>query len=264
MNYKRNAILVASLGIFGPFCSLASAEADLAVVPYVEAGYSHYTLEFRGNIALPNGTSVPGNNKFIFDSPVAKAGLAAAYGDFSGNIYYRDSGESNDIQDFPELPGVPSVKWDGERNDYGISVAYTFMDSFAVFGGYRDAETKGSGSFNSKFKLEEDGYFLGGSYRLALTDTGGLTFSLGYAWLDLKLNETLRTFVIPEIKGDGDGAKVEVVWRDFFNDHWGYSVSANYYEYDFDLDEVGGMRAQESTDLEETETTLNVGLFYVF
>jgi hypothetical protein len=138
------------------------------------------------------------------------------------------------------------------------------MDSIAVFGGYRDAETKGSGSFNSKYKLTEDGYFLGGSYRLALTDTGGLTFSLGYAWLDVDLDETLASFVLPAIKGDGDGAKAEVVWRDFFNDHWGYSVSANYYEYDFDLDEMGGVKTEKSLDLEETETTFNLGLFYVF
>ena len=264
MYYQRIAILMAGAVVVAPFSSLVAAESDIKVTPYSEVGYVHYSLEFKGDVPLPNGTFVSGDNKFITDMPSIKVGSAVSYGDFSGNIYYRATGKGDDIQDFPKLPGVPSVKWEGDRNDLGVSIGYSITESIQIFGGYRDAETKASGSYDSEYKFTTDGFFVGGSYQLGLTDTGALTFSLGYTWQDLKMDENLIDFQLPQVTGDGGGVKAGISWRSLINMNWGYSISADYYDYDFDLDKLGGVKQENKSKMYETETTFNVGLFYIF
>ena len=270
MSYRRLSIIATGISCLSLFPLPAFSKSGYSIIPYTEVGISHYSLEFKGDVPVPIGDKVifvEGDNKFIMDFPTIKLGLAGSFGHFTANLSYKTTGEGTDTQQFePIVPGtdpLPSIKWTGDRTEYSASGAYSFKQGISVFAGYRESETTGTGSGNSVYEFDHDGYFLGGSYRLGLTDTGGLTFSLGYAWLDVELDEVLRGVELPSIEGDGSGVKVGAVWRDFFNQDWGYSVAAEYYEYDYDLDVLGGIE-HSAAEMEEVETSFTVGLFYVF
>ncbi len=248
-------------------CAAASplrANSDLVFVPYAEAGIVDYSLGFEGSIPLPGaGQEVfETSNEFNFTLSMLKLGLAASWGDFYANVHLRTTTEGSDVQvtDLELIPGAQSIKWSGDRVEYGLAVGYDVSEAISIFGGYRDSETSGDGAPDSSYSFEHDGYFLGASYFVDLTDTGGLTFSAGYAWLDASLEETVVNFQFPTSTGDGSGGKLAVNWRDLFNERWGYTVAVEYFDYEYDLSARGGLKF----DMEEREALFSVGLFYVF
>jgi len=252
--------LVAS-GLCGCISLATTAQADTAIIPYVETGMADYALEFDGNVPSPDGSLINTTNKFYFNLATVKLGLAVSFDSFSLNGYYQTTSEDSDVQVSP-IPGLPTVKWDGNRDSMSLAAGYNLSDAFAISGGYRDSEISGGGSFNSRYSFIHDGWFLSSSYRLGLTETGGLTFSLGYAWLDAELDETFVGLDLGKNSGDGSGAKLGVVWQDFFDSNWGYNVSAEYFNYDYELDPLAP--GSGTIDMKESETTFRIGLFYMF
>ena len=237
-----------------------AADPAFTFVPYVEAGLGDYQLDFDGAFLLPFGEEVvEAQNTFDFNAGTIKLGLVGAYGDFSANLHYRKTGESTDVQ---VTANAPSIKWTGDREEVSLALGYSLSPALAVFGGYRQSEASGTGTLNSSYSFDHDGFFVGGSYTLDLTATGALSFSLGYAWLDAELAESLPGIVLPKTDGDGSGAKIGASWRDMFNDRWGYSVNAEYFSYDYD---VSGARdeIELEADVEERETLFTLGLFYL-
>ena len=258
---RRIALLtVACYGASWPLL----ADDDLAFVPYGEAGLVDYSLGFEGSIPLPGaGQEVfETSNDFKFTLSMLKLGLVASWGDFYANMHYRATTEGSDTQvtDLELFPGAQSIKWSGDRSEYGLAFGYDVSEAVSLFGGYRDSETSGDGAPDSSYSFEHDGFFLGASYFVDLTDTGGLTFSAGYAWLDASLDETVVGLPFPTSTGDGSGGKLAVNWRDLFNESWGYTVAVEYFDYEYDLSAPGGIKF----DMEEREALFSVGLFYVF
>ncbi len=258
MEVRASTLVTSLLGAWLLACCPVRAENTLTLVPYVEAGLVDYSLGFDGTFPLPGeGEGVfRTTNQFKFNASMAKLGLAAAVGDFYANIHYRASTEGTDTQ---VTQGAQSIKWNGDRTESAVAVGYNVTDVISVFVGYRDSEAAGDGTGDSSYTFAHNGYFLGASYYLELTQTGGLTFSAGYAWLDAELDETILGLRFPDNKGDGSGAKVGVNWRDLFNTQWGYSLSVEYFDYDYDLSGEGGI----IFDMEEKEAVFSVGLFYL-
>ncbi len=250
----------------------AHAEVSTAIIPYAEIGISEFGLEFEGVVPAPPGLApletVAVDNKLIWDATTLKLGLAGSIGRFYVNGYVRGVSEASDTQVQQFSDGVPplSVKWVGDRMEASATVGFNISSSFTIFLGYRDSETSVDGTAGSVYDFDHDGFFTGASYRKEITDTGSLTFAFGYAWLDA---EMFQRFVTPggtvtlDEDGDGTGVKVGLLWRDFLTENWGYTLSAEYYEYDFDLSNT---QVPESGKLKvvEDEVSLQIGLFYVF
>lgn len=236
---------------------MAFANKELVFLPYVELGIIDYSLEFDGTIPIPllGNADQRVENQFFFDMSTIKGGLVVAYGDLFVNSFYRGTSEDSDLQ---ILPSGISIKWSGKREDMSISVGYKILDAVTIFAGYRESETKGSGTGNSNYSFEQDGFFLGASYYLGLTDTGGLNFSFGNAWLDSELKEDVFNIAFPDASGDGAGIKFGVAWRDSINENWSYTISAEHFRYDHDM-EVGDTG---SVDVDEIETSYSAGLIY--
>jgi hypothetical protein len=258
MLIRRIAFLVLAAPVWLVPCGLARADSELTFVPYAEVGLVDYSLAFDGTVPVPGGGEEVFQvvNDFNFSFSLLKIGLAAAWGDFYANLYYRATTEDSDVQ---VTEGAQSIKWNGDREETSLAIGYDITDQINVFGGYRDSETSGSGTGDSAYSFSHDGYFFGASYYLSLTDSGGLTFSAGYAWLDAVLDETVLGLTFPASDGDGSGLKVGASWRDLFNTHWGYSVSVEYFDYNYDLDGDGGI----TFEMEERETVISLGLFYL-
>ena len=53
--------------------------------------------------------------------------------------------------------------------------------------------------------------------------------------------------------------KFGVGWRDYFNSHWGYTLTAERFDFEFDV-----KGDNNDLDIEESDTTISLGLFYVF
>ena len=256
LTYLAVIMSICLLALAGP----AQAEVRTAIVPYAEVGISNYSLEFDGGLIDIGGQLVDGDSKLFFTFFSLKAGLAVTFNNLYMNGYYRTTDEASDTQD-PYIFGVtPAIKWQGDRTAISLSGGYSFDNGLSAYIGYRDSETKGSGTANSSNNFSHDGFTLGGAYRLGLTETGGLNFSLGYAWLDVEVDYQPFGFSVPA-EGDGSGLKGSIAWRDLINEHWGYTISAEYYAYDYDLGSGG---VAEDTEMYESETTLMLGLFYLF
>jgi len=188
--------------------------------------------------------------------------VGVSYGDFYALAHYQDSSEDSDSQ---VTPGLPVTKWIGSRREYGVGLGYRVLNTVNVFGGYRESEARGSGSNpGSSYEFDHDGYFLGASYFLNVIDSGGLNFSVGYAWLDAQAKQTLPGGLNSGGDGDGSGVKFGVAWKGLINDKWGYSISVDRFDYDYELEGTidAGSDLDLSLDVEEDETVLSIGLNY--
>ena len=252
-------------------CAMAARGDDsVAFIPYLEAGISDYSLTYDGVAPLPGFPYIAfGETKLNFDFTHYKLGLAGSWRDFYVNAYFRGTSEASDTMVFTDYidvaPDAPPINWNGDRQAYSVSVGYNINASLAVFGGYRDSETSGDGSGNSKYSFQHDGFTVGASYRWGLTDTGGLSVSLGYALLDFSLAYKLvDNNLIPKVEEDGSGYKFSVVWRDYFNDRTGYTVGFEYFDYDYEVPGAEiGLGKVGDTDVEERESSFSIGLFHV-
>lgn len=237
----------------------AHADTGVSAVPYAQVGIVDYALSFDGVLPEPTPGGgfqlVPTSNTFSFTLTQFKAGLAVTYGDFYANVAAAVTTEGSDVQ---VTSSLESIKWNGENTEYSLALGYNVTEAISVFGGYRDSETSGDGTNNSAYTFTHDGFFLGGSYYVSVTPTGGLTFALGYAWLDATLDERFLGLKLPEGSGDGAGAKIGLSWRDLLSERWGYSVAVDYFDYDYDISAMG-----IEADMEEKQAVASIGLFYL-
>jgi hypothetical protein len=255
--YLRQSIISVTL-LYASGTVFAQSKEEFLVIPYVDVGISDLQLDTSGSFAdrdIPLGF----DTNFNFRSTMFRAGVAMSWGKLYGNVYYRFNSESSDSQ---ILPDGAITRWALEREESSAAIGYRLTPEVSVFAGYRSSEVDATAQPSGSFLFEDDGFFLGSSYQLNLTDSGSLTFSLGYALLDTDFEESVPVFGVPfelEATGDGEGIKFAVGWRDFFNNHWGYSVGVEYFDYEYDLEgEVVNF------DIEESDATMSLGLFYVF
>lgn len=238
--------------------ALAQPDTEFLIQPYAEIGISDASLNFSGNVTFGDFTDKI-DNDFHFSATMMKAGLAVSWGDLYANVHYRTTTDDSDVQ---ILTGSDPIKWTGNREESGVAVGYKLFPEASVFMGYRTSQWDVSGQPTSTATFEDDGFFIGGSYAINITETGSLTFSVAHAWLDGDIDETVQVFGLPfplSASGDGTGLKFGVAWRAFLNNHWGYSVAAERFDFEFD------MKGDNNTlDLEENDTTISIGLFYVF
>ncbi|TXS93877.1 hypothetical protein FV139_09605 [Parahaliea maris] len=252
----KKAVLALAVACSGFLMNqVAQAQEGIDIVPYAEVGTVGYQLTFDGSVPLPDGTFIETENSFNFDMLDFTVGAVASMGKFYANVNYRGTDEDSDDQ---IIPGLPTIKWSGDRQEWSAAFGYNLADQINVFAGYRDSLTEGSSIAASEYSFEHDGYFLGASYRIPITESGGLTLSVGHAWLDCEIEETLYGFEVPPANGDGSGIKFGISWRAALTEKWGYSVGVERFDYDYDLSGEG-----VRVDVEEIETSISVGMFYV-
>lgn len=246
LSFFPATLLIASSSVF------AQSDREFQVIPYVDIGISEYTVDF---------SSEGFNADFIIRGTMAKAGVVVSWGKLYANAYYRDNGEGSDTL---PLPDGSLSRITGKRKEGGAAIGYRLTPEMAVFVGYRSSEAEISGQPAGGIITDDNGYSLGGSYQLNITDSGSLNFSLGYAWLDIDFDGSVPIFGVPiELAGAGDGSglKFAVAWRDFLNEDWGYALVVERFDYKFDgKGELGG----SDFDIENGDTTISLGLFYVF
>ena len=255
MNFK-SALLSASI-----FCTTISAmplqaSSDFAITPRVEVGPLNYNLEFSGALPVAGGQIVNLSNTFNADVYALRLGLTGSWRNIYVDAYYQQTTEGDDVQTLAQFGYIE--KWQGDIEESNYTIGYSFLGGAAVFAGYRDLQLTADGNLGSEYQFEHDGYFMGASYAWPLTDRGALSFTLGYAWLDADLDETLVGIHVPG-SGDGDGFKIGVGWRSYINDVVGYSVNADYYEYEYDIENANlGIDAE----MTEKQAAIRIGLFY--
>jgi hypothetical protein len=169
----------------------------------------------------------------------------------------------------------------------------------SFFGGYRYTEFE-LNSLGPNLLLEEvdskyteEGIFLGGSYGFRIADAGTLSFSVGYAFLDVDFSQSnisktapafLFAFQEYSFSASATGLSYGVLWTGDLSGRWVYTLSLKYQEYSSKDDATSqGMLLGEnfppgdpgapykSTNVQHTkitsdhsDTTALVGLIYRF
>ena len=247
--------------LFATCFSPVVADAEITIIPRAEVGYNSYQLEFDGEIPTPTGNGVQIiniSNSFNMNLASLRLGGSLAWNKLYMDAYYQGTTDASDTQTYPILN--VTEKWTGSREEYNFTLGYSIIDGGSVFGGYRFSETTADGSIASDYSFEHEGYFIGASYGWLLTDTGALSINAAYAWLDVTLNENLLGFPL-KADGDGTGVKLGVKWNDRINKEVGYSISVDWFNYDYDITTVGS-GAQAS--MKEKEATIRLGIDYRF
>jgi len=242
-------------------CSLATpvptalASNPVSMNPRIEVGYQDYELETKAQIF---GTKA--KDKYQINPAIIRLGLTAAWNRVYLDGYYQTTNNDSDTVDFAEFNYSEII--DGDRSEYTASLGYTVFDPFAIFLGYRHAKAKGSGTLGADYDFKSDAFFVGSTYSWQVSDTGVLSFNIAYADVydaDQNLDSSLVTV---DLSGDGNGLKTGVSWRGALSDKLSFSLAADWYKYDYDLDST--TNTSQSADVEETEITYRIGLVYAF
>ena len=249
--------------------------------------------------------------KFDFDETLNTAVLTgtALYEDFylSFNLELAISPEDAglSVKVVPEPgPGIPlslqtKTDFDFDRIDYGFTLGHRVWKGLSFFGGYRYTEfelkAKGPNTLLEEVdsKYTEEGIFLGGSYGFRVADAGTLSFSIGYAYLDVDFSQSnISTSAPPfafafqeySFNASATGLSYGVLWTGDLSGPWSYTISLKYQEYSSNDDSSSqGMLLGEdfppgdpgtpytSTNIQHTkissdhsDTTALVGLMYRF
>ena len=227
--------------------------------PRVEVGVVDYSIEFVGTIPGADGTVRDERNYFSIDPIVFRVGGTIAYDRYFLDTYYQATTEDSAFQSFPSIRAVES--WQAEKREASLTFGASVTDTGYLFLGYRDHQQSAKGANNSRYDLGHNGFFLGGSYGWPVGDAGILSINVGYALLDVELNEKLFGAVVPEAEGDGQGYKFGIVWSGQFSETVGYNFSFDSYRYKHELENE---RERLSVTILEEEVSLRLGLTHVF
>lgn len=150
----------------------------------------------------------------------------ASYESYYINLSYADSLGDDTISEEEDVG-------DARRTDLDLTFGYRWNDSWNIYLGYKDGET------DIDFRLRDttitrnefyrkDGWFVGTTYRVDLTNAGSLNFNIGYVELD---TDNLFLGDIEEDDDDDDSADEAEEFDDLTGRHngdadgWSYGVS---------------------------------------
>ncbi len=199
-----------------------------------------------------------GNVKFDFDEVLDTAAL-------NGTLLYKNfylsvslelalSTEDTGLRvtaDPISGPGIPlaldtTTPFELDRIDYGFTVGHRVWNGLSIFGGYKYTEFKLKATEPNILleevdsKSTEEGIFLGGSYAFRLADAGILSFSIGYAYLDLDFSQSNISRTAPAFAfsfqeyaftGSSTGLSYGVQWTGDLSGRWAYTLSLKYQDY---------------------------------
>jgi hypothetical protein len=196
--------------------------------------------------------------KFDFEESLNTAVLtgAALYKDFyvSFNVELAISPEDTGLAVKAEPvpgPGIPlsldtETDFELDRSDFSFTMGHRVWRGLSVFGGYRYTEFE-LNSLGPNLLLEEvdskyteEGIFLGGSYGFRIADAGTLSFSVGYAFLDVDFSQSNISKTAPEFlfafqeytfSASATGLSYGVLWTGDLGGRWAYTLGLKYQEY---------------------------------
>lgn len=246
-----SALVSASLAM-GSLSGQAESEG-LTLEPYVEIGKLKHELEMDFDLEVDGfGTLTSQDYDLSFTS--YKLGALVQGERIFLDVYYLTTTEDTYELSLAEI-GLSTLDWKVDRSDLNFTLGYRITDSLSVFGGYRRSDSEGS-SPASDFEFKRDGAFAGLGYGIPLGG-GVLSVSLGYAIPDVEQKQTADEFDMPRVDADGDGIEGRLVWKNYVDTHWGYTISVDYAKYDYDVDDSAG-------EISETTKGVNIGLFYSY
>ncbi len=245
---------MATAAIFLSIIGTSEAQEEINVVIYADFILTDYSLEQDGTILIPNVGISDLKSDFRVNPTALKIGSGITWMDWYANVYFQGTNDANDSAAFPF---VGDIRYTGNRKEWVGALGYQLQNNTSIFVGYRDSKIEADGSPAASFTFESDGFFLGASYWLPLTSTGGLTFTFGHAWLDGRVKQEVAGGPINTGTGSGTGVKFGVGWRGDLNEDWGYSINVDSFTYKHDTkgDNV-------NVDTEESEITFGIGLSY--
>lgn len=170
------------------------------------------------------------------------------------------------------------------RRDVDITLGYRLNKRWSVFSGYkygktkmqftpRDAEDEDDDIQVTAESYAQEGPFLGASYSWQFEKAGRLSLSVAYAYLNATNNFSANTDedegddeerefddLTGQVKGDTKGFSYGVSWTMPLSSNLLFQtrLKINNYQQDINLD------GEQFNDIDETFTTLHVGVAYVF
>ena len=214
-----------------------------------------------------NGNLRPGFSgaraEFQFDEPLYTAALtgSAVYKGFYVSASFETSLSEEDAglrvkTDPVPGPGFPLpldnvTDFDLERIDYSITLGQRVWRGLGVFGGYKytEFELKAQGpnilGEETDTKSTEEGMFLGASYTFRVKQAGSLSFTIGYAFLDVDFSQGNISssppptgFALQEFQfnASSTGLSYGVAWTGNLSSNWAYTLSLKHQDYSSDDD----------------------------
>jgi hypothetical protein len=243
--------------IVAGFCGSSLATADIAITPRVEFGQQDYTIDFKGTIPTPEGF-VQTSTAIKLDPFLYRYGLTFTHPVFFVDGYYQTTNEDAVTQFFTNA----AESWVAKTNEFNLTFGAFLTNSDYIFCGYRDHSQRAKGRLGSSYELSHDGYFVGGGHVWRTTQPGSsISFSIGYAWLDVVIKENLFGTKIPDAWGSSRGLKYGLVWRSQLADRISYTLSIDSYRYRHDLK---NRMAGASLRIHEEEISMRLGLAYTY
>ena len=118
-----------------------------------------------------------------------------------------------------------------------------------------------------KQTYSENGWFLGASYGLPISDKGTLSGSLAYAWMDGQYEDNYLVGLVEQnefnYKGRSNGYSAAITWTAPINNYSGYFLDVRRQNYDMNATDQTGLY-NDKVETNETMTTLTAGVQFYF
>ena len=264
-----------------------SGALDLTFVPRIQAGVMDY--EFEESPVNVTFELVDGNlinrkprRKFSSAMPLVNAGVTAFIDSFFIDLYLQKAFSGSDSIESgtrAKRQQESLLDSDFDRKEQSLSIGYGIGKNWAVYGGYRistvnfkDQNSRRSERRDENDELivtktrkvvgdrvfDQDGYFLGGVYALAIGEESSISLNLAVAFLDAKHSATSRiisdehvypdgreevtvfeaspgtTVFESDFEGETLGMNLGISWKGRIHNKLGYSLGLNAYKYEFD------------------------------
>lgn len=205
-----------------------------------------------------------------FSGFLGGVGGTIAYGRFFGDIYYQSTLNQESYSGQSTGPNPENYFNSGDGNakhhDWAVSLGYMINDYWSIFAGYKSGKTTWDQQlqFNTRIEtplyidtvntqiggdFEQNGPFLGLSYTYPI-GPGTLAFKVAYAYLDGTENLTIDSInyklsnsaeeeveqhLAHKLDGKSNAFSFGLSWNQSLSNNLGFTISANYHRYMFDL-----------------------------
>ena len=221
-------------------------------------------------------------------------GGTAAYGNYFVDLYVQ-RGISGELDRSDNVRGsIIGENIDLDRDDFAISFGRSF-GQFSLGIGYKQSETTFDQNFtlldpmidnpvdpdnridgNLRSSFELDGPFISAAYGFKI-GTGNLSAKIAVADLtgqwDINQTDRMGNDLATSASGDATGVTFGLAWKAPINQDWAYSISTDYYDYDFDVsgtnptfngEPLTGRQGINNFNLQERVFSLNAAIIYTF